>query len=252
MFYMQKLVSQFFFPLTFCLGCILAGIVMLWFTERQFTGKLFVTAGLILLGLFSYESTANRILRPLEGMYTQPEEPDKSIRWIVVLGGGMVSDPELPITSRLSEATLIRLVEALRLSRKMPDARLVLCGGTVFDTQPEALGMAELVRELGFDDIDFITETKSRNTLEQSFAVQKIVGEAPFALVTSASHMPRSMGFFKALDMKPIPFPADHKVKQTRITHPSMYFPGAQGLRKTCLAFYEYMGLLRYRIFGDL
>ena len=252
MFYLQKLVSQFFFPLTFCFICILTGTAMLWLTEKQLTGKLFVTAGLILLGFFSYESAANRLIRPLERMYTQPAEPDKRIRWIVVLGGGLVSDPSLPITSRLSEATLIRLVEALRLSRKMPEARLVLCGGAVFNTQPEALGMAELVQELGFDDIELIAETKSRNTMEQSHAVRKIVGDDPFALVTSASHMPRAVGFFKALDMKPVPFPTDHKAKKNLVTHPSAFFPGSPALRKSRAAFYEYLGIVRYRIFGDL
>ena len=68
-------------------------------------------AGLLLI--FTYPFVPNLVLRPLEQRY--PPAPDLAAgpttasgqagaqagRWIVVLGGGHTSDPELPVTNLL-------------------------------------------------------------------------------------------------------------------------------------------------------
>jgi len=69
MFFAKKLVSRFLFPVPLCLGLLLAGVVLLWFTKRQRTGKTLVSVGTILLGLLSHSVVADRLLAPLELQY---------------------------------------------------------------------------------------------------------------------------------------------------------------------------------------
>ena len=45
-----------------------------------------------------------------------------SPKWIVVLGGGHVSDPSLPANSQINPAALARVVEGVRLYKAIPGA----------------------------------------------------------------------------------------------------------------------------------
>jgi len=69
-------------------------------------------------------------------------------------------------------------------------------------------------------------------------------------LVTSASHMPRSMILFKKLGMHPIPAPTEYQVKGRRGTSPKRFYPTADGLMKAERAFYEYIGLVWTKMRG--
>jgi len=78
------------------------------------------------------------------------------------------------------------------------------------------------------------------------------VGNEKFILVTSASHMPRSMALFEKLDMQPIPAPTDYGVRKRQGVSPGMFFPSADNLRKAEKAFHEYLGLAWGKIRGQI
>ena len=65
-----------------------------------------------------------------------------------------------------------------------------------------------VARFMGVSGEDMIIESASKDTGEQARLIKPIVGTAPFVLVTSAIHMPRSMALFEKLGMSPIPGPA--------------------------------------------
>ncbi|MDT5158330.1 MAG: hypothetical protein QOH51_2687, partial [Acidobacteriota bacterium] len=54
MFLFKKIVAPFLMPVPFCVALLLIGLLLLWFTRRQRAGKLFVTAGTLLLTLLGY------------------------------------------------------------------------------------------------------------------------------------------------------------------------------------------------------
>ncbi len=254
MFIFKKIVSYFLFPVPLILIISFTGLFFLWFTRQQRTGKVLVTIGLFLLLLLSSSLISNQLLIPLESKYIphsiqllkQSYEPmdEHSIKFIVVLGGGHKSNPKLPITGQIDETSMVRLIEGIRLYRKYPDSKLILSGGKVFDPVPNAEIMANIAKELGIDEKDIIIEGKSRDTKDEAKLIKSIVNNDRFILVTSASHMPRSMAMFKKLGMNPIHAPTGHLVKDIKDSIPGSFCPNASNLCKSRTAFYEYLGII--------
>jgi len=171
---------------------------------------------------------------------------------VVVLSGGHSPDSQLPITGQLSKASLMRLVEGIRIHRKLPKSKLILSGGSVFSTITDAKVMADVAVALGMDAKDLVLESESKDTKDQARLVHKIVGDSRFILVTSASHMPRSMALFQKKGMQPIPAPTGHIVKKRQKITPSMFYPNAGRIEKTERAFYEYLGLAWAKLRGQI
>jgi len=245
MFLLKKIIAPLFYPLSLCLGVLLAGMFLLWFTRRQRAGKIMVCLGIVLLALFSYAPLPDIALRSLECRYAPLIDVSQfsDVKWVVVLGGGHNSDSELPATSQLSESSLSRLVEGVRIHRLLPESRLVLSGGAVFDPVSEAEVMARAAGVMGIEGDRIVLEELSRDTGDQARLVREIVGDERFVLVTSASHMPRSMALFRKSDMQPIPAPTDYRVKKRQRLSPGVFFPNADSLRKMEMVFHEYLGL---------
>ncbi|MEA3428477.1 MAG: envelope biogenesis factor ElyC [Thermodesulfobacteriota bacterium] len=245
MFLFKKIVAPLFFPLSIILEILILGIFLLWFTGRQKTGKMVVFAGVLLLALFSYTSMSEVCLRPLE--YKYPPLVDlhqfSDVKWVVVLGGGHNSDSNLPVTSQISESSLSRLVEGIRIHRLLPKSKLILSGGGVYDPMSESKVMADVAEVMGIGGNKVVLEELSKDTKDQARLIHKIVGDERFILVTSASHIPRSMALFQKSGMKPIAAPADYSVKKRHRISPGVFFPNADSLRKMERVFYEYLGL---------
>jgi len=137
MFLLKKIIAPLFFPLPLCLEILLIGMFLLWFTRKQKAGKIVVCLGIVLLMLFSYTPFPDVSLKSLEYRYASLIDVSQfsDIKWVVVLGGGHNSDPELPVTSQLSESSLSRLVEGIRLHNMLSGSKLILSGGSAFDPQ---------------------------------------------------------------------------------------------------------------------
>ena len=165
------------------------------------------------------------------------------MRWIVVLGGGSRADKALTPEDRLGDASLKRLLEGVRLSRLLPQARLVLSGGDYRGISPDALIMQQVALELGVVRERIILEAASWDTADQVKLLRARLGKSPFYLVTSAGHMPRAMRMFKRSGMQPIAAPTDFHAlwAPLQITD---FFPQAGVLANTEGAFYEYLGIV--------
>jgi uncharacterized SAM-binding protein YcdF (DUF218 family) len=245
MFLLKKIVAPLLLPLSICLEILCAGMLLLLFSRRQKTGKTLMLLGIASLVLFSYPPFADVFLRSLESKYSPLVDvaPFSDVAWVVVLGGGHHSDTTLPVTSQLSESSIIRLAEGIRIHRLLPESRLLLSGGAVFDPVSNAKVMAKAAGIMGIESDAITLEERSRDTKDQARFIHEIVGDNRFILVTSASHMPRSMALFRKRGMDPIPAPADYWVKKRQTIFPGFFVPNAGSLRKTERAFYEYLGL---------
>ena len=254
MFLLKKIVAPLFSPLPFCIEILLLGLIMLWFTRKERTGKVVVSLGVALLAALSYDAVSNALLRPLEYRYDSPGnlEEISDAKWVVVLGGGHISDSRVPITSQISGTSLVRLVEGIRLHKMLPGSKLILSGGGVFDPVPNAKVMADVAMAIGVERQDLILESVSRDTKDEARLIQKIVGGDRFVLVDSASHMPRSVSLFEKLGMKPISAPTAHQVKERQAMSPEMFFPSTVNLRKAEMAVHEYLGSVWARMRGQI
>jgi uncharacterized SAM-binding protein YcdF (DUF218 family) len=237
------------------MGVLLVGVILLWFSRRQTAGKIVTSIGVLLFGVLSYDAASEGLLRPLE--YEHPPlksmEGLSNVRWVAVLGGGHVSDPRLPATGQIGVSTLVRLAEGIRIHKMLPESKLILSGGASFDPVPNAEVMAEVALALGMVEDDLVLESTSRDTKDEARLIKEILGDAPFVLVTSASHMPRSVALFEELGMRPIPAPTGYRVKERQgARHPHGYFPSADGLQNAQTAVYEYLGLAWARLRGQI
>ena len=254
MYIFKKIFSQFLFPLPLSLFISLIGLYLLWYTKKQRTGKAIASIGLFLIIFLSYGSVADNLLKPLESKYKpyhleiankiSTSKDKDSIKYVVVLGGGHISDAKLPITSQIGDTCLVRLIEGIRIYRKHTGSKLILSGGGGFDPIPNAKIMADIAMDLGVNEKDIILESKSKDTKDEAILIKPLVDNEPFILVTCASHMPRSISIFKKLGMNPIPAPTGHKVKERRGLSPGSFFPNALSLHKSERAFYEYLGII--------
>lgn len=259
MFVFKKIVSPMFLPLPLSLEILLMGIILLWFTRKQRAGKLAVTLAAMMLLLFSNHGVANRLLAPLEKDYppveARAEAPGVGPRpgFIVVLAAGFTVDARLPVSSQLSEETMVRLVEGVRLYRERPGSKLIVSGGAWLEPAPEAEIMARVAEALGVSRRDIVLESESRDTEDEARLLQPRLGSEPFVLVTSAAHMPRSMALFRKLGMKPIAAPANFLVTHGvfRIA-PETVYPNSKALRKSEIAVYERLGLAWARLRGRI
>ncbi|MFC1852859.1 ElyC/SanA/YdcF family protein [candidate division CSSED10-310 bacterium] len=250
MFLIKKIFAPFFFPLSICIELLLIGLFLLWFSKKQKMGRIFVTIGVVLIILLSFTIFSDLLLNPLESFHAPLLQTDSlnDVEWIVVLGGGHTSDQRLPLTSQLSESSLVRLIEAIRLHLKISDSKIILSGGGAFDPTPHARLLAEVAISLGVDPKNLVMESGSNDTKDEANLIKAIVGKKPFILVTSASHMPRSIALFRKVGLKPIPAPVGHLVKNPQKINPSMFYPNTNGLRQAHKAVYEYLGLLWAKI----
>ena len=248
MFFFKKIASRFLFPVPVTIMALCMGLALLRSARRQRAGRLLIMAGAVLLVSFSFKPLPDMLLGPLEHRFP-PLDVDRltpamksAITHVVVLGGGHVSDPALPAVSQLTSSTLVRLVEGIRVHRLLPGSRLVLSGGSLGDPVSDAVVMSKAAAALGVPSSSILLENLSRDTKDQARMLLPVLGDRPFVLVTSASHMPRSVALFRHLGMQPVPAPAGHLAKNAPETFFTEWFPEARNIRKAERAVYEYLG----------
>ena len=251
MFFVKKILSRFLFPVPLSLEFLLMGLLLLWFTRRQRTGKVLVTCGVMLLLGFSSTFCSDALLRPLEHRYpplvVSPSGAGApAASFIVVLGGGANHDPDVSITSHLAPEQMARLIEGVRLHREIPGSKLILSGGA-----DNANGMTEIAEALGTRAEDIRRLAEPRDTEEESQQIAPIVGDQRFILVTSAWHMPRAMGLFRKRGMQPVAAPTDYLAPQRRVESDDLA-PDGYKLYMSQTAIYEYLGLAWERLRGML
>jgi uncharacterized SAM-binding protein YcdF (DUF218 family) len=263
MFWVKKIAAPFLMPISLSFIFSLIGLLLLWFTKKQKTAKIFIFVGIIVIILPSYGFFSDALLKPLEKHYpplmisnNHSSVPKKltAIQWIVVLGGGCTTDHTVPAISQLTHESFARIMEGIRLHRKIPGSKLILSGGTIYplDSLTEAETMAQVARIYGIQGKDMALEKKSRDTKEQAKNIKAIVGSKRFLLVTSAYHMPRAMAIFKKREMSPIPAPTDYLVKQKNYYTIEDFYPRAENLFKAERAIHEYLGIFWYRLRNEL
>jgi uncharacterized SAM-binding protein YcdF (DUF218 family) len=258
MFLLKKIISALISPLTVCLIIQLLGLLLLWFSQKRRIGLILVTIGILIMSLLSFQPIPNALLGFLEHKHpailmkesfkTSTVVVEQIPKWIVVLGGGTDSDPSLPANSQLSSGSVVRLIEAIRIHRMYPQAKILIAGGALYDRYADSEVMAKVAYELGVTKENIVLISDAKDTKDQACQVKSIIGKDLHIIVTSASHMPRAVTLFRKLGMSPIPAPTDFWVKRKETIAPGNFFPSAISLRKLEKAFHEYIGIIWAKI----
>jgi len=243
-FTLKEILGSWLMPLPLALTLLVVGCVGLWWRYPR-SGRWLVTIGALVLGLSSLEIAQTSLLYPLETRYPkwQPEA-GQHFAYVVVMGAAHADLPRLPLSNRLNEAAVYRLVEAISVYRSQPGAKLILSGG---GTQPETKAeiMWRVARQLGVPEQDMILQIGSHDTEEEVGLLKPIIGAAPFAVVTSAVHMPRTMELFEHAGLHPLPVPT-HFLERDEPYY--LGWPRSENLVGSEFAMHEYLGQLWLRL----
>ena len=110
--------------------------------------------------------------------------------------------------------------------------------------------MAQTLLLLGMNSADILRDSKSGNTAEQALAIEKIVTQEKFVLVTSAAHIPRAVALFRSRGMRPIPAPTQHMVQDSDLRFED-FLPHVDNLRRLHAFVYEILALSKDRLAGN-
>ncbi len=250
-FLLKKFVSFWLMPLPFCLMLLVIGVALLVFSKRQRLARVLVASGVLLLLLFSNKAVSRSLIHPLETLYPPipifpPGEPLPSAlaecRYIVVLGGGHGYAPGLSAVNQLSTSARGRLMEAMRIARALPEAKLVFSGHAGDGLRSHAAVLAEAALSLGFDRARIVRLDTPRDTEDESAMTAQLIGEEPFVLVTSAWHMRRAMALMRGQGLNPVPGPADYTSRSLSGSRFSDYTWDTESLGRSTWAVYERIG----------
>jgi len=208
-FTLKKYIGGFILPLPLLLLLMGLGLALIWFSRYQKTGKTIVSASWLVLLLLSLQPVADGLLKPIEDTYPT-WRGEQRVNAIVVLGGGYTWNDAWAPSSNLINNSLPRLNEAVRLWRMNPGAKMIFTGAAA-STNPvsTAEAGARVAETLGVPRSEILTLDTARDTEEEAAAVKQAIGDVPFLLVTSASHLPRAMIFFQQAGLHPLPAPAN-------------------------------------------
>ncbi len=247
MFLLKKILGGMLKPLPLSALIALIGFYLLLFSRKHTAAKMCLSMAVIIAIGCSSSFVANALIYPLENQYPAINNIDQvdGVEYIVVLGGGHAVSENIPVTSHLSNSSTNRLLEALRLWRQLPEAKLILSGGAVYSDYSEADTMAALLKALtAINDQNLVIENRTKDTAAQAKAIKSLVGEKKFLLVTSAAHMPRSMWLMQQQGLQPIAAPAHFRYQRPNYHSPGTYLPSGHSLGKSEAAIHEYLGLL--------
>ena len=196
------------------------------------------------------------LIAPFEDRFPEPPPNMPPPDGIIVFGGAIRS-AESAARGQTVFSDGERVVEAAILAKRYPDARVIFSGGNgslLTASSTEAQEARKLFVELGVDPSRITLEDASRNTDENARFTAKLVGPVPgqrFLLVTSAYHMPRSMGLFQKAGFNVTAFPvAFRALGEGRGLLSDTHAP--RNLETFDIAAKEWIGLVAYRATGRI
>lgn len=233
------------------------GLVGLLLQPTRFVslGRKFMAASVVLLALCGFSPLGNWLLYPLEQRFPPWNAAEGAPNGIVVLGGSIDADLSAERGTAVFSHAADRVIVAAELARRYPDARIIFTGGSAnllaIDAK-EADYVIAVFEGLGISGTRLEIDRRARNTEENAVFSKAIAvpksGER-WLLLTSAFHMPRSVGIFRRVGFAVQPYPVDW-----RTGGPSdlvTFSPVAvSGLERTDIAAREWIGLAAYWISG--
>ena len=241
-------------PLTLLMACAFLGALIARRAPRL--GRALALFGSGALLVIVVLPVGVLLLRPLEERFPPPPGDAPAPYGIIVLGGAIDADMTVARGQFAFGEGAARLTETAILARRFPSAKLVYTGGpeSADPATDEAKQGRDLLVALGVDASRIEIETRSRNTDENARFTAAIVEPKPsqtWWLVTSAWHMPRSMGVFRKAGFMVRAFPVDYRSFGDVEDFLSDHGPSHR-LRSFELAVHEWIGLAAYHLAGKI
>ena len=255
-FVLSKLLWLLVSPGNFLVLTLAAGTLLLFTRRLAHWGRRLVAVAAVGFVIVMVTPIASLVALPLEERFPRPDLPER-VDGIIMLGGAVnppiARDPGEPSVNDAAE----RILGFAELIRRYPQAKAVFTGGSGRLMAQDAMDLREDVairgalRQTGIDPDGVIFENESRNTWENALFSQRIVQPKPgetWILVTSAMHMPRSVGIFRQVGWEVIAYPVDYRTRFGG--RPFFRFEFDKQIDALQDPVREWIGLVAYRLMG--
>ena len=255
-FVLSKTLGLMLLPTNFLIGVGVLGAVLLA-TRFAFLGRKLVVASVLLLAICGFSPLGKLLLYPLESRFPPWDAARGAPDGIIVLGGSIDPDLSQAHGAAVVRSAADRIIAAAALAHQYPNARVIFSGGNpnlISNDAKEADFAGAIFESLGTSKARLMMERRSRNTQENAEFSKTLAapkdGER-WLLVTSAFHMPRSIGVFRKAGFNVEPHPVDWRVGEGADL---LTFSGValEGLGRTDIAIREWLGLVAYRATGKI
>jgi uncharacterized SAM-binding protein YcdF (DUF218 family) len=261
-FIASKILGFFAQPSNVLLIAALLGLVLMRSKRTARAGLRLLGAALVLTLAFGLLPFGRLLMLPLEERFPPWDARRGDPDGIVVLGGVFEPDVADRPDSGLNDAAE-RVTAIAGLARRYPAAKILFSGGDVLlmpaagSLMPgggsEAHMAAALFESFGIPKNRIILEERSRTTAENAALSLPLAKPQPgerWLLVTSAWHMPRAIGSFRAAGFPVEAYPVDYRTPSgAGVWAP--FGSASVGLRTTDTAAHEWFGLLTYWLAGQ-
>lgn len=250
MFLIEKIISMTLIsPLLIIILLLIIGVGNI-FNRRKKSGLVLIIISVILY-CASTDWIIDKKIYKLESSYpvVSEEELSKGEAYILLGGGIITTTVEGNIPGVLATTRILKTAEYYR---KYPK-KIYISGGTPLQNQEsESSVYARELKELGVKEEDIIIEESSKNTNENALLIKEKLeqdGVKNVVLITSATHMKRSMFIFqKKLDGVNIyPAPCNFLASQEKENN-FYYIPKYYNFLKFQLWLWETVGNTYYKI----
>jgi uncharacterized SAM-binding protein YcdF (DUF218 family) len=239
-------------PSNFLALLFLFGLVLRLFGKRR-TGRALMGGTLAVFLIAAVLPVGAWLIAPLENRFPQPALPER-IDGIIVLGGAIETGIAADRNTLALNSNAERVVAFAALARRYPDAKLIFTGGSASLVRPdlkEADWLGPFLDAAGIPRARVVIERDSRNTDDNARMSKALMKPEPgqvWVMITSARHMPRSIGIFRRQGWAVTAYPVDYLT--TREVGVSLGFNFTGGLAALDAAAYEWFGLAYYRLSG--
>ena len=232
----------------------LLGIVLCW-TRFLRAGRRLAVVSIGFMLVCGLSPAANWLILPLEMRFPVPHLTNRQVDGIIVLGGAVQERQTLAHAVLTINDAGERIIAMADLARRYPAARVIFTGGAGQYSgapKPEAEVIQQQLGTLGLKADRVVIESRSLNTFENAVFSKQMMQPQPgetWLLVTSAWHMPRSVGIFRQANWEVLAYPVDFRTAgwQDRARG---FASVSEGLRRTDTATREWLGLAIYRLTG--
>ncbi|KZN50189.1 YdcF family protein [Pseudoalteromonas luteoviolacea] len=208
MFELKKIIGGLLMPLPITL--ILIFLLLLFISKKNNKSYYLCVLSVVTLWVISTPQFADHLITPKERAQTLfSQTRHKQIDFIVVLGGGLSPNANLHANLQLSNSSLVRLVEGLRLANIYPNAQLIVSGAGYKGSPTSSHLLSQTAQSLGLPALRIQLNPNAHDTESEAKHLAPVLVDSKVVLVTSASHMKRAQDLFSAQGIDTIASPVE-------------------------------------------
>lgn len=252
-FFFSKFLYFIILPINWVLGLMLYSL----FSKKRKRKKNALVLAIVLTVFFTNRMIVNQFFKVWETQTITADEIDTPYDVGILLGGYSNFHIRPKHDRHNFSHRGNRFFNAYELYRQGKIKKILLTGGSgafLNQEDSEAVMAVDFFKRVGVPETDIIMEPDSKNTWENAVFTKKILDEkypdASCLLITSAWHMPRSMGCFEKAGVEFTPYSVDFISEAERWAPNYVIIPDRNGFYFWEVLIKEWVGCLAYKLKG--